>query len=181
VIVEPARRDEFLALMQETYGAAMSPAEFDWWFDGNPAGERILNEARDEDGTALGVLAMSCFRMSQGLAAFAVHAVTTPRARGRGVFSTLELHNEEQERLRRRGAGRLRVDANVARPEVTRPLPAHHIVRDPAYVNWRYVDSPRAYAQIERRLIFATQKLDSRDPILAATVAQVRALAARVD
>jgi glycosyltransferase involved in cell wall biosynthesis len=32
-----------------------------------------------------------------------------------------------------------------------------------------------------RRLIFATQKLDSRDPILAATVAKVRALAARVD
>jgi len=95
VIVEPAQRDEFLALMQETYGAAMSPAEFDWWFDRNPAGPRILNGAHD-DGTALGVLAMSCFRMSQGLAAFAVHAVTTPAARGRGVFSTLELHNEKE-------------------------------------------------------------------------------------
>ena len=46
--------------MQETYGASMSPAEFDWWFDRNPAGPRILNEARDDDGTALGVLAMSC-------------------------------------------------------------------------------------------------------------------------
>src|SRR2546423_1138906 len=80
--------------MAETYGESMSPAEFDWWFDRNPAGPRILNEARDEDGTALGALAMSSFRMSQGLAAFAVHAVTTPRARGRGVFSTLELHNE---------------------------------------------------------------------------------------
>ena len=34
--------------------------------------------------------------MSQGLAAFAVHAVTTPAARGRGVFSTLELHNEQE-------------------------------------------------------------------------------------
>jgi glycosyltransferase involved in cell wall biosynthesis len=32
-----------------------------------------------------------------------------------------------------------------------------------------------------RRLVFATQKLDSRDPILAATVAKVRALAERVD
>ena len=32
-----------------------------------------------------------------------------------------------------------------------------------------------------RKLIFATQKLDSRDPILAATVPKVRALAARVD
>ena len=32
-----------------------------------------------------------------------------------------------------------------------------------------------------KRLIFATQKLDSRDPILAATVPKVRALAERVD
>src|SRR2546430_15296379 len=94
MIVEPAGRDEFLALMVETYGESMSPAEFDWWFDRNPAGPRILNEARDDDGTPLGALAMSSFRMSQGLAAFAVHAATTPRARGRGVFSTLELHNE---------------------------------------------------------------------------------------
>src|SRR5579864_8783305 len=95
MIIAPAGRDEFLALMQESYGEAMSPAEFDWWFDRNPAGPRILNEARDDDGTALGVLAMSFARMSQGLAAFAVHAVTTPAARGRGVFSTLELHNEQ--------------------------------------------------------------------------------------
>ena len=94
MIVEPAQRDEFLALMQETYGEAMSPVEFDWWFDRNPAGPRILNEARDDDGSALGALAMSLAAMSQGLAAFAVHAVTTPAARGRGVFSTLELHNE---------------------------------------------------------------------------------------
>ena len=94
--VAPARRDEFLALMQENYGASMSTEEFDWWFDGNPAGPRILNEARDDDGTALGVLAMSGARMSQGLATFAVHALTTPAARGRGVFSTLELHNEEE-------------------------------------------------------------------------------------
>jgi GNAT superfamily N-acetyltransferase len=96
VIVEPAGRDEFLALMQETYGSAMTADEFDWWFDRNPGGPRILNEARDDDGTALGVLAMSCFDMSQGTAAYAVHAVTTPAARGRGVFSTLELHNEAE-------------------------------------------------------------------------------------
>ena len=103
MIVEPAGRDEFLELMRETYGNAMSPAEFDWWFDRNPAGPRILNAAREEDGSALGVLAMSFARMSQGLAAFAVHAVTTPAARGRGVFSTLELWNEEE--AARAGAG----------------------------------------------------------------------------
>ena len=95
MIVEQASRDEFLALMHETYGSAMSPAEFDWWFDRNPAGPRILNAARD-DGTALGALSMHFARMDNGLQCFAVHAVTTPAARGRGVFSTLELHNAQE-------------------------------------------------------------------------------------
>src|SRR5947208_10088018 len=96
MIVEAAGRDEFGALMQETYGSAMSADEFDWWFDRNPAGPRILNAAHDDDGTALGVLSMYLARMGNGLQAFAVHAVTTPAARGRGVFSTLELHNEQE-------------------------------------------------------------------------------------
>ena len=93
--LEPAARDDFLALMRETYGSAMSEAEFDWWFDRNPAGPRVLTGA-GEDGHALGVLAMSFFCMRDGLAAYAVHAVTSPAARGKGVFSQLELHNEEE-------------------------------------------------------------------------------------
>jgi len=184
MIIEAAGRDEFLALMQENYGTAMSPAEFDWWFDGNPAGPRILNAAREEDGTALGVLAMSFARMSGGLAAFAVHAVTTPAARGRGVFSALELHNESAaaaagagwalgftnplagpilvgklgwedltslriwarpKRLRPRRAGNLRTTTPIELQP--RTLPAHHLVRDAAYLQWRYSDSPRLYAQ----------------------------------
>ena len=188
MIVEPARRDDVIALMQETYGDAMSPAEFDWWFDGNPAGPRIVTEARDDDGTVLGVLAMSCARMSQGLAAFAVHAVTSPAARGRGVFSTLERHNEREaaaagatwalgftnpmagpilvgklgwedvtslriwvrpKRLRRRGAGGLRSAPGVRPFDRARTLRAHHIVRDPAYLNWRYADSPRPYLCVD--------------------------------
>jgi GNAT superfamily N-acetyltransferase len=176
--------------MVETYGESMSAAEFDWWFDRNPAGPRILNEARDDDGTPLGALAMSSFRMSQGLAAFAVHAVTTPRARGRGVFSTLELHNEKvaaeagaawalgftnpmagpilvgrvgwedvtslriwvrPKRVRRRGRGALREAATVERFSSRHAVryDAHHIVRDPAYLTWRYADSPRPYVRLE--------------------------------
>jgi len=183
--VEPARRDEFLALMADTYGTAMQEADFDWWFDQNPAGPRILNLAREEDGTPLGALAMSFARFSNGLAAFAVHAVTTPAARGRGVFSTLELHNEEQaaaagagwglgftnpmagpilvgklgwedvcslrvwvrpKRLRRRGEGRLHT--THASAGQARSLDGLHIVRDRAYLDWRYVASPRAYARV---------------------------------
>jgi GNAT superfamily N-acetyltransferase len=189
VIVDASGRDEFLALMQETYGSAMSSAEFDWWFDRNPAGPRILNAAREDDGTALGVLAMSFARMSQGLAAFAVHAVTTPEARGRGVFSTLELHNEEEaaaagatwalgftnpmagpilvgklgwedvtslrlwvrpKRLRPRRAGNVEATAIKLRP---RPLPANHLVRDESYLEWRYRDSPRPYAQVHDAIV----------------------------
>ena len=98
MILEPAGRDEFLALMRETYGSAMSADEFDWWFDPEP---RILTAAR-EDGHALGMLAMSPARMSNGLAVFAVHAVTSPAARGRGVFSRIELANEDEAARRRR-------------------------------------------------------------------------------
>ena len=182
MIVEPAGRDEFLALMAGTYGRAMTAAEFDWWFDRNPAGPRILNAARDDDGTLLGALAMSLARFDNGLAAFAVHAVTTPAARGRGVFSTLELHNEQQaaaagaqwalgftnpmagpilvgklgwedvaslrvwvrpKRLRRRAQGGLPGNDVVLGP---RTLDGRHILRDNAYLDWRYADSPRAYA-----------------------------------
>lgn len=190
MIVGPARRDGFLALMQETYGSAMSVDEYDWWFDRNPAGPRIVNEAREEDGTALGVLAMSCFRTSVGLVAYAVHAVTTPAARGRGVFSTLELHNEEEaaaagavwalgftnplagpilvgklgwedltqlriwvrpRRLRRRGEGALRVDPSCPPFEARHEsrYRANHVLRDAAYLTWRYADSPRPYRRVE--------------------------------
>jgi GNAT superfamily N-acetyltransferase len=181
VIVDAAGRDEFLALMRETYGAAMSPAEFDWWFDRNPAGPRVLNVAREEDGTALGALSMHFARMDTGLNAFAVHAVTTPAARGRGVFSTLELANEEQAAaagaqwalgftnpmagpilvgrlgwedvtqlriwVRPKGfrkEGRVRETPIEPRP---RELAGHHLIRDEAYLRWRYADSPRPYAQ----------------------------------
>ena len=185
--VAPAQREDFLALMQETYGAAMTPAEFDWWFDRNPAGPRILNEARDDDGTPLGALAMSFARMSHGLVAFAVHAVTTPAARGRGVFSTLELQNEQEaaaagatwalgftnplagpilvgklgwedvtslriwarpKRLRRRGKGGLRVEAGVEPFSASPARGEHHVIRDAAYLSWRYIESPRPYAQV---------------------------------
>src|SRR5436853_3914181 len=127
---------------------------------------------------------MHSARLENGLSAFAVHAVTTPAARGRGVFSTLELHNEQgaaaagaqwalgftnplagpilvgklgwedvtslriwarPKRLRPRREGNLRMTTSIdVRP---RTLPAHHLVRDAAYLRWRYSDSPRMYAQ----------------------------------
>jgi GNAT superfamily N-acetyltransferase len=93
------RRDAFLALMREVYGEAMSEAEFDWFFERNPVGGRILSAA-EEHGAVLGVLAMSLARAvidgREQVVAFAVHAVTHPASRGKGVFSRLELRNEER-------------------------------------------------------------------------------------
>lgn len=186
MIVEPARREDFLALMRETYDTAMSAPEFDWWFDRNPAGPRILNAAVD-DGSTLGALSMHLARMENGLQAFAVHAVTTPAARGRGVFSTLELHNEERAaeagarwalgftnplagpilvgRLGWEDVTSLRIwvrpkslkrQGRVRETEIDvqpRRLPAHHVVRDDAYLRWRYAESPRPYAQAGETIV----------------------------
>ncbi len=52
-------------------------------------------------------------------------------------------------RLRPRRAGGLRRPQGVARFEQGRAAPAHHIVRDPAYLNWRYAESPRAYIKVD--------------------------------
>ncbi|HET7566566.1 MAG TPA: GNAT family N-acetyltransferase [Gaiellaceae bacterium] len=91
--VERARREDYLALLRESYGdGALTAAELDWWFRAEP---HVESEALDEDGTPLGVLSMTCLPTSAGLGAFVVHGVTAPAARGRGVYSTLEAANEE--------------------------------------------------------------------------------------
>ncbi|HET7572830.1 MAG TPA: hypothetical protein VFJ77_09225 [Gaiellaceae bacterium] len=93
--LEAARRDDVLALMRETYGdGALTAAEFEWWFERNPVPPRLVSLARGDDGTPLGTLAMSPVRADACLAACSVHGVTTPAARGRGVFTALERRNE---------------------------------------------------------------------------------------
>jgi len=197
----PARRADFLGLMVEVYGSAMSEDEFDWFFERNPAGGRMLSAV--EDGERLvGVLAMSFARAvvedREELVVFAVHAVTHPSARGKGIFSRLELRNEE--RVAEAGASlalgftnpmagpilvgklgwqdlyRMRLWARVLRPlralrrQGGGGLPASRggtlarfgpvqeqawrrelgrwgncLVRDTAYLNWRYVETPKDY------------------------------------
>ena len=56
-----AQREPFLAVMREVYGSAMSEQEFDWWFDRNPVGPRLVT-ASEDDGQVLGISAMSFFR-----------------------------------------------------------------------------------------------------------------------
>lgn len=194
------RRGDFLGLMREVYGEAMTEEAFEWFFAHNPAGGPILSAA-EEDGRVLGVLAMSLSRAlvegREQLVAFAVHAVTHPAARGKGIFSRLELRNEERtaqsgasvalgftnpvagpilvgklgwrdlyrirlwarvlrpvRALRRRGGGGLPAGRGSldrfgrAQEEAWRrvqPAWGNCLVRDAAYLNWRYVDTPEDY------------------------------------
>ena len=100
---ETAQRGEYLRLLHDAWGdAALSGAEFDWWFSRNPAGS-LMSVARD-GGRVVGVAAHSLYKTILGgeerLATFSVHATTDPAARGRGVFVGLERKHEEEAEAR---------------------------------------------------------------------------------
>jgi GNAT superfamily N-acetyltransferase len=99
VAYEPAQRDDYLRLLHDAWGdAALTGAEFDWWFSRNPQGS--LMSVAQENGRVLGVAAHSLYRMALGggehPATFSVHATTDPVARGRGIFVGLERKHEEE-------------------------------------------------------------------------------------
>lgn len=199
--------------MREVYeGRGWSEEEFDWWFEENPTGHFIVNLAV-EDGHTIGAAAQSYARMVIGgrgaEATFTIHVMTGKAARGKGVFSALQLHNDDQAAL---GGARLALGFTNpmagpifvgrlgweelcwlrlwARPK--RPLralrhlrrrgepsggvrgaveefgPPHeeiyrraavawtdHVVKDAAYLNWRYGASPRPYASVSTARGFA--------------------------
>ena len=96
---EPQHRDDYLRLLRDAWGeGSMSGEEFDWWFDGNPAGS--LRSVALMDGRVVGVAAHSLYRMVLGgeeqTASFSVHATTDPVARGRGIFVDLERRHERE-------------------------------------------------------------------------------------
>jgi GNAT superfamily N-acetyltransferase len=95
---QPAERDQLFELMHGVGRSHIDDAEFEWWFERNPAGAYLISVARDE-GRVVGVAAMSYFRMLRGgteeLVAVPVHVATEAEYRRRGVFSALELRNEE--------------------------------------------------------------------------------------
>lgn len=98
---EPARRDEVLDVLDRVRGYRTDPAEFDWWFDGNPVGQRTIALA-EEDGKIVGVLGASHYRAivagRETIATLPLWAVTDPDYRGRGIFQRL---NAEIERAAR--------------------------------------------------------------------------------
>lgn len=99
--IEPydaSRRDAYLALLREAWGAgAMRGEVFDWWFGGNPEGS--LMSVAVIDGEVAGVASHSLARLridgEERLGQYSVHAVTSERARGLGIFRALERRHEE--------------------------------------------------------------------------------------
>jgi GNAT superfamily N-acetyltransferase len=211
---EPADREQVFQLMRAVGRSHIDDAEFDWWFERNPSSPRLISLAKAE-GRVVGIAAMSFFRMlldrREQVAAVPVHVATEARYRRQGVFSALELRNEEQAagagapltitfpnavshrifvgdlgwrdlpgrrvwaRPLRAGAfvrylagrvtrsGGLRPPSGEPRsygPVRVEPLDrfgpaaaelwrasaaANQLVRDEAFLNWRYVDTPRDY------------------------------------
>lgn len=194
---EPSRRAEVFALLDRVRGYALDPAEFDWWFDGNPVGPRTIALA-EEEGRVVGVLGASHYRAvvdgREAIATLPLWAVTDPAFQGRGIFQRL---NGEVERaaletgaalelgftnklagpiyiakLNWLDVARLRIwarpllrvrgrddDALLERfgseqedaYRAVQPRLRSHFVRDSAYLNWRYADSPRRYTLLASR------------------------------
>jgi GNAT superfamily N-acetyltransferase len=95
----PEHRQDYLRLLRGAWGkGAMSGDEFDWWFDGNPAGSR--RSVAGIDGRVVGVAGHSLYRVvldgEEAVASASVHAVTDPSARGRGIFVELERKHERE-------------------------------------------------------------------------------------
>jgi GNAT superfamily N-acetyltransferase len=134
---EPAQREDYLRLLRDAWGeAALTGAEFDWWFSRNPAGS-LMSVARDDE-RVIGVAAHSLYRMMLGgkerSATFSVHATTDPVARGRGVFVGLERKHEEEAKAQ----GAAVVLAFASAP--TAPLFLGPL-------GWTAVDRPRVWAR----------------------------------
>jgi GNAT superfamily N-acetyltransferase len=98
---EPARRAEVFELLDRVRGYELDPAEFDWWFDGNPVGQRTIALA-EEDERVVGVLGASHYRAvvdgREAIVTLPLWAVTDPDFQGRGIFQRL---NGEIERAAR--------------------------------------------------------------------------------
>ena len=99
VAYEPAQRDAVRGLMAEVWGESAAAEDFEWWYDGNPSGPRLLSLVLD-DGRVAGASGMSLFPMrldgTERPVAFALDAATHSDYRGQGLWSVLELHNESE-------------------------------------------------------------------------------------
>ena len=161
---DASRCDDYLGLLGEAWGGgALRGDAFDWWFDGNPAGS--LRSIALMDGEAVGAAGHTFQRFvvdgSERLVQFSVHAATTPRARGLGIFRALELRHEEQGR--ELGSGFVLGFASA---------PTHPIFLGP--LGWTQIDWRRVWARplpIGRKRARSLERFGERHEAVAASVA----------
>jgi hypothetical protein len=105
VAYEPSRRRELVELMATVWEDGQAGEHVEWWFDESPVEPGIIRLAEVE-GTLAGTLGMSYVPMLVGgerqVVAMPVRGVSLSGFRGLGIFSKLELENEEASR--RKGA-----------------------------------------------------------------------------
>jgi hypothetical protein len=98
-LYRPERRAGFFEVMHGVGRSHIDDAEFDWWFDRNPVGRRLISLGIDGEHV-VGVAAMSFFRMildgAEREVAIPVHVATEAPYRRQGIFSELELNNERE-------------------------------------------------------------------------------------
>ena len=152
---ESSHRDDYLGLLGDAWGGgAMGGETFDWWFDGDPAGS--LRSVAIRDGRVVGVAGHSKCRLTlrgvESVGQFSVHAVTSPEARGLGIFRALELRHEDQGREH----GSSCVLAFASAP--TRPL-----FLEP--LGWTQIDRRRVWARplpVGRRGLRTMERFETR-------------------
>jgi GNAT superfamily N-acetyltransferase len=177
-------REALFDLLERVWGERPDRREFEWWFDESPSGPGLLTTEEDGD-RVVGLASMSFLRCRVGeteqLVPIPLQVATDADQRGKGIFSRLELANEQAaaERgcavavtfpndasrpifLERLGWHELWRGRVWARPPLPRlgaiePLtsippdvdrlggPANGQVADAAFLDWRYLRSPREY------------------------------------
>ncbi|MDX6514118.1 MAG: hypothetical protein QOE36_3622 [Gaiellaceae bacterium] len=151
---EPARRDDVWRLMEDVWGEYVSQEHFDWWFEHNPAGPRLITLVDDEGGRLVGTLGMSFARAlvagRELVASVTVHGATDAAFRGRGIFQLLNRVNEDESR--ELGAHFLLAFSSAnSRPIFTGPL------------GWSEIAAPR-YWLCPLRPLSALRSLRGRPP-----------------
>jgi len=155
---DPSRRGDLAELTARVWGEPPAEGELEWLYERNPVRPASVLIA-EEDGRVAGAVAMSFLRMSIGGEAvevgMPVRLATDPAYRGRGVFSELELANED--RARRLGVELLLIVPNAA----SGPILVRHL-------GWTSLPGVRVWARpLPRRGIPTAVRVDRFDASLA--------------
>jgi GNAT superfamily N-acetyltransferase len=160
----PSRRADVADLIARVWGERPDETELEWFYERNPVRPASVLLA-EEDGRVVGSVAISFQPVQKNVVGFAVHLATDPAFRGRGIFSELQIANEDRaqaagvsllltvptQESARILTGKLGWTALPplrvwARPWLPGRVNAQPVERfDDAWLDWRFADAPRAY------------------------------------